>query len=126
EDQRKPDGDEEQPGRRREAVKSLKEKSAESHGVCGPSPILAGCPHAAQSPNAARSSRRSPRRQIPGRQVSPRPGTVVLRPRRSPADQLVAGRSLLTSATGGRTGAPSTYWKWVIVPLPFSSAILPT
>src|SRR5215467_3158462 len=37
-----------------------------------------------------------------------------------------AGRSFLTSASLGSTDAPSTYLKSVIVPLPFSSAILPT
>src|SRR5579885_3836131 len=38
----------------------------------------------------------------------------------------LAGRNFLTSESGGITEAPSTYLKSVMVPLPFSSAILPT
>ena len=40
--------------------------------------------------------------------------------------QSVAGRSFFTSASPGSTEAPSTYLKSIMVPLPFSSAILPT
>ena len=40
--------------------------------------------------------------------------------------QSPAGRSFLTSASDGSTEAPSTYLKSTMVPLPFSSAILPT
>src|SRR6185312_12075834 len=40
--------------------------------------------------------------------------------------QTFAGRSLATSAGPGSTDAPSTYLKSTMVPLPFSSAILPT
>src|SRR5262245_36013316 len=47
--------------------------------------------------------------------------------RRARKPQFVsAGRNFLTSASLGNTDAPSTYLKSVIVPLPFSSAILPT
>src|ERR1051326_7776391 len=37
-----------------------------------------------------------------------------------------AGRSFFTSASDGSTDAPSTYLMSLMVPLPFSSAILPT
>src|SRR5690242_20129107 len=53
-------------------------------------------------------------------------GEREARARRGSHQFVSAGRNFLTSASLGNTVAPSTYLNSVIVPLPFSSAILPT
>src|SRR6266699_3429333 len=122
EDQRKPGGDEEQARGGGEPVERLKQEAVQAHRA-----EEASCRRSIVTPSpAALRAATSPRWGEGERTFQNHVNNSPSAMRRGGSAQSVAGRSFLTSASEGRTEAPSTYLKSTMIGLPSLTAILPT
>ena len=138
ENQRQSGGEQEQTGGGRQPVKRLEEECVESHGLITSPRLWERSTAERKRGSRVRGLRgkfrhRGPltrlalRLRLSARHPLPASGERENERKRGRSHQFaLAGRIFLTTASGGITEAPSTYLKSVMVPLPFSTAILPT
>ena len=124
EDQRQAGADEEQAGGGGKPVERLEQESVEGHQRLPRAPL-----RLSHRESPAREARRV-RGYSQSIELAPHPNPLPEARARdhriSGCNHSGAGRSFLTSASGGITLEPSTYLKSDMVPLPSFSAILPT
>ena len=133
EDQRQTDRDKKQTGRGRKPVKRLKQECAECHdhlfpagGERSTSERQRGSRVRGHSDKVSRSRPPHPARRYCGSPPSPRMRGEGRTARFTLSSIRFRRTQLLDLGIARQNVAPSTYLKSAIVPLPFSSAILPT